>query len=279
MIEASKPQPGELHLLKDEDYLKDVDFEYHRSLCLYLSTKATIARPACDTEDLAMDQGGANAALRQVSFYTPLLDKLNITFSDKRMNASLFNDPWTIYKAEPSKEVDAAWEKMSKTRSLTLEADEIRKMGKDPDFAVQVPLHWGYGASKYFAQLDSQHLLHCLNSVRKYSHYAHYFYPRWGDESNMPALSVAHRSHCIGILLDALTCQPSLNMLNFNWMETQENPFPDFAINRKCVDHSAVLEWQDRVGIREDLVENDIIKKPKDAKVLPALPQLLELED
>lgn len=94
----------------------------------------------------------------------------------------------------------------------------------------------------------------------------------------MPALSVAHRSHCTGVLLDALTCQPSLNMLTFNWMETQENPFPDFGINRKCVDHSKILEWQDKMGIREDLVENGKIEKPKDAKVLPALPQLLELE-
>ncbi|KAL5384255.1 hypothetical protein DPSP01_005399 [Paraphaeosphaeria sporulosa] len=135
----------------------------------------------------------------------------------------------------------------------------------------------GYGSTKYFAELDSQHLLHCLNTVRKYSHYSHYFYPKWGDESNMPALAVAHRSHCIGILLDALTCQPSLNLLHFNWMETQENPFPDFGINRKCVDHSAVLEWQDRVGIREDLVVDAKIERPEDAKVIPALPQLLEL--
>lgn len=59
------------------------------------------------------------------------------------MDASLFNDPWSIYKEQPSEEVDAAWEKISKTRSLVVDTDELRKMGKDPDFAVQVPLEWG----------------------------------------------------------------------------------------------------------------------------------------
>ncbi|KAL5384254.1 hypothetical protein DPSP01_005398 [Paraphaeosphaeria sporulosa] len=164
MFVTSKAEPDELHLLQDEDYPENIDFKYHKSrrprwgvLILFLNTvllavnvvflssniPSITSRLSSDSENLIVEQVSVNAVLRQVSSYTPLLDKLNFTFINKKINGSLFNDPWSVYKAEPSKEVDAAWEEISKIRALVVEADEIRKMGKDPEFAVQVPLEWG----------------------------------------------------------------------------------------------------------------------------------------
>ncbi|TVY55679.1 hypothetical protein LCER1_G004693 [Lachnellula cervina] len=56
----------------------------------------------------------------------------------------------------------------------------------------------------------------------------------------------AHLSHCLYILLQTLTCDFSTDMITHNWMATQKFPFPDFSINKKCKDHSKLLEWQTR---------------------------------
>lgn len=134
----------------------------------------------------------------------------------------------------------------------------------------------GYGTDMHLAQLDSQHLLHCLNAVRKYSHYDYYYEAKWGK--NMPPLHVAHRSHCIGVLFEALTCQPSLNVITFDWMETQHNPFPDFNINRKCVNWDEVTAWADKVEIKDIIEKERDMKRPEGAVEIPVLKQLLELD-
>lgn len=90
----------------------------------------------------------------------------------------------------------------------------------------------GYGKDKYFAVPDGQHLLHCLNEVRKFAFYDYYYAPTFGPASNLSVMHAVHRSHCFGVLLDALTCQPSLSMVLFEWMEGVEEPWPDFDVVR-----------------------------------------------
>lgn len=70
----------------------------------------------------------------------------------------------------------------------------------------------GYGRDRYFGVIDGQHLIHCLNVVRKWAHYDYYWEETWGPMSEAPPVHSAHRSHCIGVLLDTLTCQPSINV-------------------------------------------------------------------
>jgi hypothetical protein len=95
----------------------------------------------------------------------------------------------------------------------------------------------------------------------------------------MPPVHKAHRLHCIGALLEHLTCQPSMNIVTFDWVETQHNPFPDFSIERKCVNWGAVGEWAERVGIQGYEEKQKSMVRPKGAFVIPAGKELLELAE
>ena len=141
----------------------------------------------------------------------------------------------------------------------------------------------GYGTETHLGILDGQHLIHCLNSLRRYSHWDYYFRDDWAhkyqspDPYYWPPLHMAHRSHCIGVLLQHLTCQPSLAIITSDWMETQRTPFPDFNVRRRCINHDAILDWQKNVMVPEELISG--IERPKGAKVLNAPKELWELSD
>jgi len=63
-------------------------------------------------------------------------------------------------------------------------------------------------------------------------------------------------------------------------MRTQENPYPDFNINRQCVAHEPLLAWQKDVGISDEIKKFKIIPKPEGAiEVEPELTLLLIGED
>ena len=53
------------------------------------------------------------------------------------------NTPPSIFRQLPSKDVDAAWESIhQKARNFLITADEVRRLGKDPDFTVMAPEEW-----------------------------------------------------------------------------------------------------------------------------------------
>ncbi|KAF2465210.1 uncharacterized protein BDR25DRAFT_295678 [Lindgomyces ingoldianus] len=216
-----------------------------------------------------------NRPLNEVNTYSPLLEEIDIQFYTTRVNGSLFNDPPTIWRDPPSNEVDAAWDEIAKIELFTVSGDEVRRMGKDPGRTAQAPESWGLGADRHIVQLDGQHVLHCLNSLRKYAHYDYYYRPQYGDK--LPALHEAHKSHCTHILLQALTCQPSVNLITHDWMEEQKHPWPDFNIERKCQNHDAWIEYQSRKKITTEQWRT--IPIPDNVVKLPLLPQLGDMED
>ena len=93
------------------------------------------------------------------------------------MQGTLFNDysPPVIYRQEPSPEVDKAWEAISQIEYFGVTAHDIRRAGKDPDTAVEIPSEWGLGSDLYLVELDGQHHLHCLNAVRQYAYFDYYW--------------------------------------------------------------------------------------------------------
>lgn len=231
----------------------------------------------------------------------PLLEEFQFSFhQDNQEYASIFNDPFTIYKADPSPEVDAAWETISETPLLALSREQIIKLGKDPEYAVRIPKEFGkpciastrtqqeyitdtamiaYGEEMYVGAMDGQHLIHCLNQLRKLAHYDYYYQSRWGDMSNMPALDASHRSHCIGLLLDALKCQPNVNVATFNWMEGINYPYPDFKTQRKCQNTDQLFQWiKERAGSRSGN-EAWNFSRPEGAKEVSMPPQFKALQE
>jgi len=108
----------------------------------------------------------------------PVLDSLPIRLQSTEVLGTLFDDysPHNIFRANPSPEVDKAWEDMARIEYFGVDAAAIRKLGKDPKTAVKIPEAWSLKKEQRFlVELDVQHQLHCLNEIRKYAFFDHYY--------------------------------------------------------------------------------------------------------
>ncbi|KAH7033716.1 uncharacterized protein B0I36DRAFT_321940 [Microdochium trichocladiopsis] len=208
-----------------------------------------------------------NQQLREQSFFSPIFDRLDIPVTTKTINASLANEDDSIWRKTPSPEVDAAWERVSKLGYHTISTADVLALGKDPSMTVRAPASWDRGDDAHIVQIDMTHQIHCLNAVRQA------MYPEYYPVRKL--MKDVHPQHCLHVLLQNLMCDASVNVMTYNWMETQQNPFPDMNIQRKCRDFDAVLDWHERTLV--PLSEK--VKKPEGVKQLPLTPKLKELLD
>ncbi|KAF6833793.1 hypothetical protein CMUS01_06410 [Colletotrichum musicola] len=211
----------------------------------------------------------------------PILDDVPIKLETVEVKGTLFNDysPPRIWRQPPSEEVDQAWEDMSRIEYFGVSGDALRKMGKDPTISVSIPEEWGVGRDKYLVEIDMQHQLHCLNALRKYAFWDHYYGSQYKNISMAPQRHQAHLAHCTDILLQALTCNPSLDLISHNWMRTQENPYPDFNIKRQCVAHDPILKWQHENGITEQILKFKNLPRPENFPEVEPEPSILLIGD
>ncbi|KAK6351282.1 hypothetical protein TWF718_004447 [Orbilia javanica] len=193
-----------------------------------------------------------NEELKEVSYFSPLLDVIDVPIRVEQINGSLFpghNPP--IFRLPPSPEVDAAWDYVSEGAIFTISAQDVIKLGKDPSQTVRVPASFGFPPDTHLAQLDSVHQIHCLNALRKAVFFEYYY----GKKKTIDRLYWIHLSHCAGIVLQNLMCQANLDVITMNWVKTQKKPFPDFSINKKCRDFGVIKKWQDERKLNEELLE------------------------
>ncbi|KAG7055775.1 tat pathway signal sequence [Colletotrichum scovillei] len=217
--------------------------------------------------------------MKRVSPYSPILDDVPIQLETVEVKGTLFNDytPPRIWREQPSEEVDKAWDDMARIEYFGVSGDALRKMGKDPEISVSIPEEWGVGSDKYLVEIDMQHQLHCLNAVRKYAYFDYYYGNDYKNISMAPQRHQAHLAHCIDILLQALTCNPSLDLISHNWMRTQQNPYPDFNIKRQCVAHDPILKWQHENGISEQILKYKNLPRPEGFPEVEPEPSILKI--
>lgn len=181
----------------------------------------------------------------------------------------------SILRQPPSPEVDAYWDRISSLGMMPIGAEQIKALDKDPSTVMKAPADWDMGNDAYLVQLDGLHLLHCLNSMRKNLHYNYPIYHPHGHS----AAYLPHLSHCQEALAHWLMCQPSLDLIKFDWVERHSRPFPDFDITRKCIDFEGLLAWQEEHRIQDDwLLEHwKTMEMPDD--VLPRKSPVLNDEE
>ena len=68
---------------------------------------------------------------------------------------------------------------------------------------------FGFGNDAHVGRLDVFHQIHCLNALRKGIHVDHYYGGKFIDDIPTPSHR-AHVSHCLEIVLQALTCSASV---------------------------------------------------------------------
>lgn len=115
-------------------------------------------------------------------------------------------------------------------------------MGRDPDVSVRFHDSLGLGPDAYMGHFDVFHQIHCLNALRKAAFQDYAPYPT-NAQIHQPKLKYVHLAHCVDILVQNLMCQPNVDLVTFNWVETQSIPYPDFNINHQCRDWDAIAGW------------------------------------
>jgi hypothetical protein len=134
------------------------------------------------------------------------------------MDGSLFEpkDP-SPYRngVKPDPKVNDAWEELDSILTFPISADDVRKLGKDPELAVKYPEEYGLGPDAYVAQLDVFHQIHCLNLLR---HLAWAEYGRNESHGKKPYsdLHFIHVSHCTEILMQNILCTANTDVITFN---------------------------------------------------------------
>ncbi|KAK5994534.1 hypothetical protein PT974_05012 [Cladobotryum mycophilum] len=192
-----------------------------------------------------------NWAIQRVSAPSPVLTSVHMRLSDRPGNTSLLLGPSpSIYRQDPSHEVDLAWDRIGDLRLIPLTRDEVKAIGKDPQDAVKFPSEFGLGPDMYAGRLEVFHQIHCLDSLRRDAYFEHYYgdiYP--GGFNQTTEMHRLHLSHCIEYLLHGILCQATTDVYTHIWTDGVEYPFPDFSAQHKCRDFDAIKSWNDKNAV------------------------------
>ena len=186
-----------------------------------------------------------NADYRRTSAYSPIIDRFDLAPTPKKINGSFYNHKGSvsIARQQPNPAADAVWDEWELTRVYPVTRSDLIKMDVDPSTVAKLEdATWGLGDDAYAAIFDVYHHVHCLNSLR------HIAYGEYYNKSQARAHTIKQReihiNHCIDILLQGIQCNANLDLIPLHWVETQEYPFPDMSINKKCVDFDGLTEWR-----------------------------------
>lgn len=93
--------------------------------------------------------------LSEVSAWSPGLEA--VEYESLTFRGSLFHK--SAWKGQPRPELDALWHRVGQVSVMSITADEVRRLGKDPDYVVKWPEEQGGG---HVASVEVFHHLHCL---------------------------------------------------------------------------------------------------------------------
>ncbi|OKL63126.1 hypothetical protein UA08_01258 [Talaromyces atroroseus] len=214
------------------------------------------------------DRGLQQKCFRETSSYTPLLGQVPDTLQEFRFNGSI---RWpSPYRGPPSPDVDRAWEKISMFRPLNipLTEKEFLNVGKSPETAATNPPEYGGG---FFLQPEFSHQLHCVNFLRKASHFKYDYYKNHDpDFQDKEETFKVHLDHCVEMLRQFVMCHADIGVVTAHWIEQRARPWPDFNTMHTCRDFEGIWQWT----VDHQMPEGTpmIPLKPVGAKALPSPP-------
>ncbi|EEH50679.1 uncharacterized protein PADG_06758 [Paracoccidioides brasiliensis Pb18] len=210
-----------------------------------------------------------NAFLKQTSYWSKVLDEIEISTNVVMMNGTLFPPPDpTFARGEPSVENDGVWQIFENIRTHVITRDQIIKLGKDPDTVSRFDdEYWGFGQNAYMAQLDIFHQIHCLNRLRKAAFATYPGYEPADMENPYSKMWWIHISHCVDMLLQNIKCHGNTDMITLDWVGNRGKLWPDFSIKHKCRDFDAILNWNVENSVDGEKFNH--MPLPKDAYIWP----------
>ncbi|KAI8224815.1 hypothetical protein K4K54_004974 [Colletotrichum sp. SAR 10_86] len=152
-----------------------------------------------------------NARLKDISMHSPVLEKIEIPLVLRKSYAQYGMGGPEIWRAEPSEEVDKAWERVTAEYLFPVKESDIIAMRKDPSVVVPMPEKYHVdGETTYMAKSAMYHNIHCLDYIRK---------------------------------------DPGVYL--FRWMEEFNRPIADTNIWRKCWDFESVLQEHNELAVKD----------------------------
>ncbi|KAK2613111.1 hypothetical protein N8I77_000040 [Diaporthe amygdali] len=152
-----------------------------------------------------------------------------------------------LWHQAPSAESDKYWNDHFMISDMFLiTADDMRRLGKDPEKHVSIPDDWGYGDRRYLTRFDHTHQLHCLDALRRVVFAEHN-----GINTSSPA-EMNHFEHCVWSILDYLRCHVTYDTYNYVWMDDFAQPVPDHTSRRQCRPMKPLMDFYDKNSVHTD---------------------------
>ncbi|KAH9889614.1 hypothetical protein F4778DRAFT_785521 [Xylariomycetidae sp. FL2044] len=155
------------------------------------------------------------------------------------------------FRGPPGPEVDAEWNRFTSSpwidgTSVVLGVgdEEVAHARKDRDeewlnSTVKLGEENGGGI---MASLEMFHQLHCLDLLRKYSHFNYAYYRTTGSTFDQDLdIQKNHIDHCVDVIRQVIMCNGDTGLILFHWIERTRVPYPDFNVWHRCRDPEEVL--------------------------------------
>lgn len=185
------------------------------------------------------------------------------------------SDPYRNFM-KPDENVEKHWSALEDIRVFPISESELKRLGKDPAVSVKFPPEYGLGDDAYMAQIDMFHQLHCLNLLRHQAWKAYDHNATVHSEPYRP-LHWIHVSHCTDILLKNIMCAGSVDIVTYQWLESQHRPWPDFDVNHKCRNYDDIWDWQEKNTVPVEWGRN--VTRPVGFKEMPMPDLFFELNN
>lgn len=177
-----------------------------------------------------------------------MADVISLKTHIETLNGGVVNPEESIFQQDLSPEVSLAWLSLARQQVVPVSAEYLRQRGVDPAVGVKIPEHYGFGDDAYGAFSDTQHLLHCLNRVRKDVYFDYYFGSIWPDR-NASDLHKAHTAHCLTVLRHFIVCESSMDLIPKVWRDGESRPVDEFVFARKCGNYDGLWKYMNTQGI------------------------------
>lgn len=199
----------------------------------------------------------------------PILDQVDIGFADKQIIGTFWDHTNSSWRKDPSVQMDRLWQSFATPMYIPIDSNTVRRLGKDPELVVAIPEEWNYGTDRHLAAPDVFHQLHCLDAIRRQAWAGYYDLTHVDPSKDGSSKHAQHLKHCVHMLVQHITCSASTDLLTYNWGESQQYPFPDFGVNRKCRDFEVIKKWTRHNMIHNRYQEIHDMKRPENAKFKP----------